>query len=312
MMLQRSNVHDYRLFGLKVRSALELPELFASEDEAIADVRIELGRVDGAELGPGLHVEGDALVLAIDGVARFRISGGTAITVEPEPEVPEGNVRLFLLGSAFGALLHQRGILPLHANAIEIDGKAVAFMGPSGAGKSTLAASFHERGLRIIADDVCAIGFEASRQPYAAPGLPRFRLWQEALELLGRDPGKYRRSYAGPAALDKFDVPVEPGSAVRSRTPLALLYVLDRGPGLSVLPLTGVDAAEAVFANTYRGGFIPAVGGLTSHWESATLLVQTTPVFRAAREWDLTQIDAQCDRLLEHARATLAHAAEGP
>ena len=74
--------------------------------------------------------------------------------------VPDANIRLYLLGSAMGVLLHQRGLLPLHANAVEIDGKAFAFMGASGSGKSTLAAWFHDHGYRIIADDVCAVRFE--------------------------------------------------------------------------------------------------------------------------------------------------------
>ena len=51
--------------------------------------------------------------------------------IDPEndftaPGASSRNVRVFLLGSAFGALLHQRGLLPLHANAVEVDGRAVA------------------------------------------------------------------------------------------------------------------------------------------------------------------------------------------
>ena len=82
------------------------------------------------------------------------------IVAEPRQGVPDSNVRLFLLGSAMGALLHQRGLLPLHTNAVEVGGRAFAFMGKSGAGKSTLAAWFHDRGFRIVADDVCVVGFD--------------------------------------------------------------------------------------------------------------------------------------------------------
>ena len=69
-----------------------------------------------------------------------------------------------------GAALHQRGILPLHANAVEIDHRAVAFMGASGAGKSTLAAWFHDQGYPILADDVCVIRADdgAARSPIPA------------------------------------------------------------------------------------------------------------------------------------------------
>src|SRR5687767_37791 len=117
------------------------------------DVTISIGAVGPVSGPPGVDLQDDALVLRIPEVASYRIDA-TSILVSPAPAVPEQNLRLYLLGSAFGALLHQRGLLPLHANAVEIDGKAVAFMGASGEGKSTLAAWFHDRGFNIIADDV--------------------------------------------------------------------------------------------------------------------------------------------------------------
>src|SRR5215213_168075 len=151
---------DYTVFGLRVRSALELPELFQAKGEGEPDVRIETGSIDAPESAPGLSARDGGLLLTVADAGRFLISQGRTIRVEALNGVDPRNVRLFLLGSAFGALLHQRGLLPLHANAIEVDGTAVAFMGASGAGKSTLAAWFHDRGYRIIADDVCVVRFD--------------------------------------------------------------------------------------------------------------------------------------------------------
>lgn len=147
-------------------------------------------------------------------------------------------MRLFLLGSAFGALLHQRGLLPLHANAVEIDGRAFAFMGPSGAGKSTLAAWFHRQGDSVIADDVCVVGFGGDGRSFAAPGLPRLRLWAEALELMGGDSANYDRSYVGNDALtEKFDVPMGEVATARSNIELGALYLLNRGDEFSIAGL---------------------------------------------------------------------------
>ena len=303
--------HDYQVFGLRVRSELALPELFASETADEPDVTIRAGAVslpDARE--PGLHVQNGALVLVVPEVARFRIEQGAAITVEPDRNVPDRNVRVYLLGSALGAILHQRGLLPLHANAVEIDGNAVAFMAPSGGGKSTLAAWFHDHGYRVIADDVCVVGFDADGIPYAAPGLPRLRLWAEALELMGREVSTYRRSYVGPDQVDKFDVPIDRAGAAQSHVRLAALYVLDRGEAPGIDRLKGVEAADAVFANTYRGAYLSATNGHKRHWESAVRLVQSTPVFRAVRKWDLSELDEQCSRLLDHARHVAASECE--
>jgi hypothetical protein len=292
---------NYRLFGLKVRSEIPLPELPEDQSEDRPQVLIRRGAVEADGAKAGLNQDGDALLLTIPDVGRYRIAGGSDITVDAAANIPASNIRLFLLGSAFGALLHQRRMLPLHANAIEVNGQAVAFMGESGTGKSTLAAWFHDRGYRILADDVCVVGLNEAGQPVAAPGLPRLRLWSDALEFTGRDASNFSRSYTGAAEqLDKFDVPIDASSVRASPAELAGVYLLERGNRFSITPATGLGAAELLFANTYRGSYLPLVNGQQDHWQSAIKLVRSVPVFRAARKWDLAKLNEQCALLLQH------------
>ena len=84
-------------------------------------------------------------LLKISRVARYLVSDGNEIIVDPEPDADLSAIRLFLFGSAFGALLHQRGILPLHGSAIVTSRGAVVFAGVSGSGKSALACAFHRQ-----------------------------------------------------------------------------------------------------------------------------------------------------------------------
>jgi len=297
---------DYQLFGLRIRSEIALPELFPAAGASKPDVMIRSG-VLPRHSGPGLNRDDDALLLNIPEVGRYRIDKGREIIVDADVDVPERNVRLFLLGSALGALLHQRGMLPLHANAVEIDGSACAFIGESGAGKSTLAAWFHDRGLCVIADDVCVVGFDRAGHPYAAPGLPRLRLWAEALAASGRENKGLQRSYVEAAGdLDKFDVPISAPSSVSRDVPLAALYVLERASTFSIVRLEGIAAAEAVFAHTYRGSYLPLTKNQAAHWEATVRLVRTVPVFKASRKWDLAIMDRQCSQLLEHAAELIA------
>jgi hypothetical protein len=290
----------YSVFGLRVRSEIPLPELFEAEP-GNADVTITLGEpADLGELEHGLHAfEGDLLFVEPE-VGRYRIAGGNEIVVQPRPDVPERNVRLFLLGSAFGALLHQRGLLPLHANAVEIGGKAAAFMGPSGEGKSTLAAAFHDRGHRILADDVCVIDLDAGARAMVRPGLPRLRLWKDSMEQSGRDAAQFDRSYAGIDTFEKYDVPLAPESAVIAPVELAAAYLLASDEQLEIAPLTGIQAAEAVFANTYRGAFVSTAGREHSHWAACVRLVRSVPVFQIARPRDLEALGDQCRRIIDH------------
>jgi len=294
---------DYQVFDLRIRSEIPLPELFQVDATADPDVTIRWGSVSTGEVQQHIESDGDGLVLNISEVARFRIEGGNSILVDPAPGVPERNIRLFLLGSAFGALLHQRGLLPLHSNAIELDGRAIAFMGKAGAGKSTLAAWFHDRGHRVVADDVCVVRFLADGRAVTLPGLPRLRLWQETLEATGREAGDYQRSYVGDSGWNKFDVPITRQTAVTEQLPLSAVYLLEQGDPFEIRRLEGLAAAEAIFAHTYRGAYVSAVKGEHSHWSACMTLVRNTPVYRLTRSWGLGEMEEQRRRLLEHAEA---------
>ena len=304
--------HCYRLFGLRVASEIELPELFETGLDAgdgPADVTIVRGVVAAA--GPqavdGVVAAGDGATLEVPDVARFHVVGGKTITVSALPGTPEANVRLFLLGSASAILIYQRGLLPLHANAIEIDGRAVAFLGESGAGKSTLAAWFNDRGARILSDDVCVVGFGDGggecAVPLAMPGLPRYRLWRDALERSGRDAADHPRSYFGDDKYEKFDVAVPVAKSTAVPLPVAALYVLEQGEEFSVEPLVGIAATQALFAHSYRGGYLSVIGGQEAHWWSCVRLIQSVPVFSAQRRWNVAAMDEQNAALLNHVQS---------
>ena len=290
---------DYNVFGLRVRSSVPLPELFPASGPGDPDVLVESGTIDEPEHAPGLAAATTGLLLTVPQVGRYLISSGRSIRTEPMNGVDPRNLRLFLLGSAFGLLLHQRGLLPLHANAIEIDGSAVAFMGASGAGKSTLAAWFHDRGYRVLADDVCAVTIDDG-QPFALGGLPRLRLWLDALEASGRSAEDLTRSAMLDDIRDKFDLPLHFERAPPARLPLAALYLLDRGNRLSITRMRGVLAADALFANTYRGGLVATAGSAPAHFLSCAQVLKATPIYRVQRPWGLEKMGAQNERIVEH------------
>src|SRR5580658_2928398 len=144
-------------FGLRLRSAVALPELPAIADDGIPpDVTLELGRVprrlEGAvDVDPAMQATAGRFQLDVP-AGRFLVSEGRRILVDPGPGASEADLRPYLLGTVIGALCHQRGLLPLHAAAVLCADGAVAFAGPSGAGKSTLAAQLHALGRTVLAD----------------------------------------------------------------------------------------------------------------------------------------------------------------
>jgi hypothetical protein len=295
-----------KVYGLSVRSELELPELHDDERPGDADVDIRVGTVPFAG-GEGLSLGPDGAVLRINGIATYLMRAGREIIVHSSPGAADRNVRLYLLGSAMGILLHQKGLLPLHANAIEIDGHAAAFMGETGAGKSTLAAWLHDAGHRVIADDVCVLRFDEERGRVGVqPGMPRIRLWKDALERSGREPDDYQFSYAGDETYEKFDVPLSGTKEVVAERDLAAVYLLSVGQRFGITPLTGVDAVEAVFSNTYRGFAVSELGQTRMHFDAAVKLVRSTPIFRLERSRDPADMIADVPRIVEHVRELLA------
>ncbi|MET1111490.1 MAG: hypothetical protein ABWX67_08205 [Allosphingosinicella sp.] len=293
-------VHRYRLFGLIVESEVELPELVADSGAGAPDVRVSLRTIANAPDAPaGLHIEGDDALLVIPAIGRFLTRGGREMLVEPAPRVSPRNLRLYLLGSAFAAILHQRSLLPLHANAVVVAGRAIGFMGHPGAGKSTLAAWFHDRGFDVLADDVCVVTPGPGSAPLAHPGIPRLRLWREALEAGGRDASAYERSFDD---MDKYTVPTDLERALPA-VPLSHLYLLEKAEDEpSVTRLEGSAAVEAMIANTYRGAYVRPMGLTRRHLLACAELARTVPVFRARRRWGYDNFDVEGEALEAHAR----------
>lgn len=292
----------YRLFGLSLRSEMDLAGLAPATETGTPDVEIAYGPVPASDHN-GYRATEDGTLLAVAKVGRYLIRDGRQILIDPAPGASERNLRLFLLGSAIGALLHQRGLLPLHANAIDIGGRAVAFSGHSGAGKSTIAAWFHDQGHNILADDVCVIGFDDSGRALAYPGIPRLRLWREALEASGRDAEAYARSFDD---MDKYDVPTV-SEAGAEPLPLAAIYLLrkaeESGGDAEIERLKGVDAVETLVSNTYRGGYLSMIGRTSEHLSACVRVARAVPVFRAQRLWGFDRFDEQARRLRDHAIA---------
>jgi len=302
--------HHYRLFGLVLRSEIELPELDPVREgaRAKADITILIDRLPAieGERHDGFAIAKEGAILNVPGAARYLISGGDRIAVDPDPLGSERHMRLYLLGSAIGALLHQRALLPLHANAIGIAAnRAVAFLGPSGAGKSTMAAWFHDRGYRVLADDVCVVTIDPAAGPMAHPGIPRLRLWRDALEATGRDAADHDLSFDD---AEKYNVPTRSGGGERLK--LAAAYLLGapepENSCFAIDPLAGLDAVEALVANTYRGGYIPMLEGEAAHLAACLAIARAIPVFRVRRVWGKAGFEDQMERLAAHVEALAA------
>jgi hypothetical protein len=97
------------------------------------------------------------------------------------------NTTAYLLGPVLGLLLRLRGVACLHASAIAIEDRSVAFVGAPGAGKSTTAAAFARQGFGVLSDDIVALA-ETAGDFQALPGCPYLRLWPESVKMFHDSP----------------------------------------------------------------------------------------------------------------------------
>ncbi|MEQ7872938.1 hypothetical protein ABDK56_02900 [Sphingomonas sp. ASV193] len=296
---------SYRLFGLRLTSEIPLPDLHEADGDTPADVEVTLAAPRPVERFETVATPGGT-TLEIAGVGRFTVTDGRRIAVAPDPGADEGDVRLYLLGSTMGLLLYQRGLMPLHANAVVVDGHAFAFAGASGAGKSTLAAGFVREGLPLLSDDVCAIERDQDGRCHVLPGPRRLRLWRDAVDALGEEADALRRSFPSDPAYEKYDLPVPIERAATGPAPLEAIYVLGDGDRLGFERLSGVAATESLFDHSYRGAYASISGATGAHFQACAAIARSIPIFRLTRPRSHDMLQSQVRQILAQARTQIA------
>jgi hypothetical protein len=269
-------------------------------DDREPDIRIDLGtvpegRADWSTFSPLIHLAPDGVHLAIPRVASYWVEGGRRVIVEPRLPREAPAIRLFLLGTVLAILCYQRGLVPLHASAVEVPGGALLVSGRSGLGKSTLAATLVARGHRLIADDVCVLDIDAGDEPLIRPVLPRLKLWQDAAQAMAIPTDGLEQ--VRDEAL-KFSLPVEE-SRFRSGPVRAAHIVLlqSRSSPISATPLAPLAAIERgqLF---YRRRLAEALGGRALLFRARIALGRSVPITEVSRPDDLAALPALADRVL--------------
>jgi hypothetical protein len=288
-------LNAYWAYGLRIHAELDCPELPPhSQESGNPDVTIRLlpaapAALESLENGY-YEVKPGIFRLVVPGVAQYRVEEGRRIFIAPIPDAPLERVRLFLLGSAMGALLYQRGLFPLHGSAVETPWGAMIFVGAQGAGKSTLAAQFHRQGYRLLSDDVCAVA-PTLEGLQILPALAQFRLCADAFERLGAPQGAR-------FDVDKFMVPMGEGYCPHPVS-LRAIHVLrlrdattsSSGDGPAFEVLSGFDRVQCLLENLYRPHYLKGQGTQGDLMRLAGLIAQKATLAVVTRRRDPEQVE---------------------
>jgi hypothetical protein len=219
---------------------------------------------------------------------RFLVEAGT-VTFERNPDCDDAELARWFTHHVLPAMLRQRGLLVLHANAVAVPGGAIVIGGESGAGKSTTTAALLNAGCRMMSDDLTALRpGPVPGTVEVVPGVPQVHLAEDAAQDLGYrvDPAQlqpWRRMKAAIPAL---------ASMTRSARRLRALYLLrlSGGDDVVVTGIGGGDKFRMLQDCLYGPMFTeehPALFPLLS------MVVATVPFFRLERpggRWSIDEV----------------------
>jgi hypothetical protein len=270
----------YKAFGLIIKSDFEIPELLVSN--GVPDVEIKIEKVPEKLEGiinRGVRYQAgkNEFLLKLDNIANYYVVNGNQISVELIKKDADKEVRLFLLGSAFGALFIQRGLLPIHGSAVKFSKSATIFTGLSGVGKSSIAAYFVSQAYQVLADDISVINHNLE----VVPGFPKMKLWNDILQKLEIKDQSLEQIRPD---MMKFQLPINE-NYFNEPLPLANIIIIStkNSPGFEFEELTGIKKFNAVKNNTFRYRFVKGLDKQQDHFQVLNKLLPEVKVYKVDR-----------------------------
>lgn len=294
-------MHRHAVFSRCLESEFAFPELrsgacapptwtvrLAPRDESAESGEL-LGEGTETHCRVALFRVRDGLALRHSCTGTFRLSDrGSRIDWHRHPSATLETGRADVLGRVLAVAMHEMGYLSLHASAVAIGGRAVAFLAPKGSGKSTLAIALAAAGGRFVTDDTLPV--RPGEAPTVSEGIQRARLRHDsAMHLLDRS--RYARAGIDGKHLSRLAAhQIWTGDA-----PLAALYILAprAASGAAVraerrlLPLR--PAAMAVAGHAKVGALLGREMGGAVLCRAAEL-VRALPVYELRLPWELARL----------------------
>jgi hypothetical protein len=206
---------------------------------------------------------------------RYLVSAdGRSIGCAP-PSVAWWYWQRLLIGQVLPAAAALRGYEVLHASAVAIGDRAIAFAGDSGLGKSSLALRLLQGGATLVAEDVLTV-HERDGRLLTEPGAAMVNL-RESESARIEAPELERMGAAVGASHGKRHVIVDREDRTLE---LRRLYLLERGaPGDPTFAPVEAPGARDVFVNSFVN-YVLRADRLVTQLDIAACLARTVPIVR--------------------------------
>ena len=187
-----------------------------------------------------------------EGVADFYACDGREVEYAPAEGADTNSIELYMNGSVYGAVLHQRQILPFHGSSFLYNDTAVMICGDAGAGKSSLTASFCLNGAEFLTDDVTPVVFRDG-MPYVRALSDRMKLWGDTLRQFEREGSMLDRIYPG---TDKYFYPMSGSGGKTVKLGLILIIEIDDMGEVTTEEMSGPVKFAAIRGEIYRAEYL--------------------------------------------------------
>lgn len=295
---------SYLAYGLGIHSTFPLPEFTPAVTTCDVTINIirseniqnELAELENLEKPWHCNLIGDEIIFSVKKLGIFRVRQAREVIITCLPDVDERVISLYVSGTIMAFLSYQRGLITLHASAVEVNGSVVAFVGESGAGKSSTAAAMQARGHTIVTDDVLPVKQDGNSAS-VYPTFPQLKLSPEVAASLGHNvesllvlhPQLYK---LGHRVADKFS---------HTSLPIQSIYVLAEGDRLMVESLSPQQALIELVHYSYGVRALQQIVNSRAYFSQCVELLKKVNAYRLYRPLVLSSLPDFAAFIEDHA-----------
>lgn len=297
--MKRKN-YKYYMMGMNILSEIKLPGIVSvSENHDVKFIikKIDIDTNNVKEYKTYYTLNDFEFVCDIRHVAKFKITGGSLIQIDPYEQVDMELVTLYLLGTCMGVLLVQKEMIALHGSTIVINKQAVIITGRCGAGKSTLSTALRLKGHKILADDISPIIMLDNGKIMSAPAFPRQRICHDTAVKLGIDTEKLEKACTDDL---KYNIDI---SAEFLNSPIELFGIIQVMPGdmedAVLTELTAYEKINLIKSNIFCKEFYSQADFKPSYFKKIIELAKNIHTYRLMRPEGKFTVERQIELVID-------------
>jgi len=293
--------YKYLVGGIVYKTSIEFPEFV--ETDLPHTTTVEYGNVP-EELENNFQARAlvqtndkDEVLFTMPNLARFLIEGTQKVTIQLIDEQRKSDAEKYILTFVLGLISYKMKMYPLHGGGIVHNNEAYLFTGLSGAGKSTTIAALKEEGFTVLGDDISNL-FVEDKEVYIHPCFPRFKLWEESLDLLNL---KNTNEYQLKSTMNKYLVPVGENYSDKPIKVKRIYHLVeDREGNTSFEGKNGQEKLQLFKANSYKPWAVKLFGLQKDHFIMMNQMLPKVEWFEFKRPKDKSSFKEMKDILIDH------------